>query len=149
MILFCLFLGPTEYVLQWISRLWVYQWQPSPICPIQIGRIFKIDAALSPPETPARTGKHSNINELQIVGKYASTFQIVPTDQHHSIAFLRELKVSKFRKQIFLFSFEPKKRTKLFFDFCPKDLKQVNSKNKGIYYVKQPLVNIIKCLPVF
>ena len=33
------------------------------------------------------------------------------------------LKVSKFQEQIFLFSFEPKKQTKLFFDFCPKDLK--------------------------
>ena len=31
-----------------------------------------------------------------------------------------ELKVSKFQKQIFLFSFEPKTRTKLFFDFYPK-----------------------------
>ena len=29
------------------------------------------------------------------------------------------LKVSKFQKQIFLISFEPKKRKKLFFDFCP------------------------------
>ena len=29
------------------------------------------------------------------------------------------VKVSKFQKQIFLFSFVPKKRTKLFFDFCP------------------------------
>ena len=33
------------------------------------------------------------------------------------------LKVSKFQKQIFLLSFEPKKLMKLFFDFCPKDLK--------------------------
>ena len=30
------------------------------------------------------------------------------------------LKVSKFQKQIFLFSFEPKKPTKLCFDFCPR-----------------------------
>ena len=29
-------------------------------------------------------------------------------------------KVSKFQKQIFLFSFEPKKRTNIFLDFCPK-----------------------------
>jgi thiamine kinase-like enzyme len=35
------------------------------------------------------------------------------------------IKVSKFQKQIFLFSFEPKNRTKSFFDFCPKDLKWV------------------------
>ena len=29
------------------------------------------------------------------------------------------IEVSKFQKQIFLFSFEPKIRTKLFFEFCP------------------------------
>ena len=29
------------------------------------------------------------------------------------------VKVSKFQKQIFLFSFEPKTLTKLFFEFCP------------------------------
>ena len=37
----------------------------------------------------------------------------------------QKLKVSKFQKQIFLFSFEPKTEQKLFFDFCPKDLKWV------------------------
>jgi hypothetical protein len=31
-------------------------------------------------------------------------------------------KVSKFQKQIFLFSFE-QKMNEIFFDFCPKDLK--------------------------
>ena len=30
-----------------------------------------------------------------------------------------EVKVSKFEKQIFFYTFEPKKGTKLFFDFCP------------------------------
>ena len=41
------------------------------------------------------------------------------------------LKVSNFQKQIFLFLFEPKKRTKLFFDFCPKDIELIKSKNEG------------------
>ena len=59
-------------------------------------------------------------------------------------AFLAELKVSKFQKQIFLFSFEPKKQTKLFFYFYPKDLKWVKSKNKGRYYIKKPLIYINK-----
>ena len=38
---------------------------------------------------------------------------------------------------------------KLFFDICPKDLKWVKSKNKGIYYVKYPLINTTKCLQFF
>ena len=50
------------------------------------------------------------------------------------------LKVSKFQKQIFLFSFEPKNEQYNFFDFCPKDLKYVKSKKKGTYYVKFPLI---------
>ena len=33
------------------------------------------------------------------------------------------IKVSKFQKQIFLFSFEPKMEQDYFFYFCPKDLK--------------------------
>ena len=33
---------------------------------------------------------------------------------------MQGLKVSKFQKQIFLLSFEPKKPTKLFFEFCPR-----------------------------
>ena len=41
------------------------------------------------------------------------------------------LKVSNFQKQIFLFLFEPKKWTKLFFDFCPKDIELIKSKNEG------------------
>ena len=36
-----------------------------------------------------------------------------------------ELKVSKFQKQIFLFSFDPKTERNYFFDFCPKDGKWV------------------------
>ena len=56
------------------------------------------------------------------------------------------VKVGKFQKQIFLFSFEPKKGTKLFLNFCPKDVKYVESKNKGTYYVKYPLINVIKSL---
>ena len=44
----------------------------------------------------------------------------------------------------FLFSFEQKKRMKLFFDFCPKNIKSVKSKNIGTYYVTYPLINIIK-----
>ena len=49
------------------------------------------------------------------------------------------LKVSKFQKQFFLFSFAPK-WTKLFFDFWPKDLKWVKSKNKGLYHIKYPQI---------
>ena len=52
-------------------------------------------------------------------------------------------------KANFLVLIRTKKRTKLFFDFCPKDLKQVKSKNKCVYYVKYPLINIIKCLHFF
>ena len=36
-----------------------------------------------------------------------------------SYGWWRSLKVSKFQKQIFLFSFEPKNEKKSFFDFCP------------------------------
>ena len=57
---------------------------------------------------------------------------ISPTLTHHLV------KVSIFQKQILLFSFEPKKWTKLFFDFCPKELKWVKSKNKGLYFIQHP-----------
>ena len=42
------------------------------------------------------------------------------------------LKVSKFQKQILLFSFERQKPTKLFYDFFPKDLNWVKLKKKEI-----------------
>ena len=45
-----------------------------------------------------------------------------------------ELKVSKFQRQIVSSSFEPKNRTKLFFDFCPKDLKLANKKIMSLLY---------------
>ena len=52
--------------------------------------------------------------------KYVGTYKKVVTQ---SMIDCPCLKVSKFRKQIFLFSFEQKNRTKLFYDFWPKDLK--------------------------
>ena len=50
-------------------------------------------------------------------------------------------------KANFLVLIWTQKWTKLFFDFCPKDLKYV--KWKKCYYVKYPLINIIKCLHFF
>ena len=44
-----------------------------------------------------------------------------PVSENSSIM----LKVSKFQKQIFLFSFPPKNEGNYFFYFCPKDLKCV------------------------
>ena len=58
-------------------------------------------------------------------------------------------KVSKFQKQIFLFSFEPKHRTKYFNDICPKDLKWVKWKNKCLYCIKYSVIDKIKCLHFF
>ena len=58
----------------------------------------------------------------------------------------RWLKVCKFRKQIFLFSYVPKNKRNHFLISARNDLKEVKSKSKGTFYVKCPLINIIKSL---
>ena len=50
------------------------------------------------------------------------------------------LKVSKFQKQNFLVLIWTKNRTKLFFDFCPKDLKWVKWKINASIEIKYPLI---------
>ena len=45
------------------------------------------------------------------------------------------LKVSRFQKQIVLFSFEPKKRTKLFFEFCPSPEIYIKSVNETYTFI--------------
>ena len=46
------------------------------------------------------------------------------------------LKVIKFSEAIFFVFISSKKRTKIFFDFFPKDLKCVKLKNKGLSYIR-------------
>ena len=61
------------------------------------------------------TVKKANYLDMKILWKILS----LETGILHAIRQQELLKVSKFQKQIFLFSFEPKKQTKLFFKFCP------------------------------
>ena len=66
------------------------------------------------------------------------------------IRFILGIKVSKFQKQFFLFSFVPKNDRNYFFDFCPKNLKWVKWKNNASIVLYQiPPTNIIKCLHFF
>ena len=53
-----------------------------------------------------------------------------------------KVKVSKFQKQIFWFSFEPKNQGNCFL------ISTLRIQNR-FYYVKYPLINIIKCLYFF
>ena len=57
-------------------------------------------------------------------------------------------KVSKFRKQILLFSFEPKNE-RFFLISALRIFNRSNQKIKGAYYVKYPHINIIKCIYFF
>ena len=48
-----------------------------------------------------------------------------------SVIMLFDRLISKFQKQTFLFSFEPKNEQNYFFEFCPSQIKKV----KALYYI--------------